>query len=315
MKRSSLSVLVTLLVGGLLIIPACFNPCEWMDASTFDVRGVEWVGNKVGVLGLFTRKEVCSRGGSPGNPGWIAGRRTYYSRDVMFFVDPSTIHQDSQSGWWIVEADSVWVIHQEPRIGGGDLWNDPLGRGWWLGGKLYDHEFNQVLDSLPCNYHTYPVGDTLYYECFTGSTGTQDTLKMRDLNTGKDSALFTFPWIELFAVSPSHQVYFIDGTRDIWEYRLLRWEGGDSFTVVDSPVISFGFKNDTLVVADAPGFVKWVNLTPVDTLVPHGTLCGGGIWKWHGDETVGGCCICVPDQGGMLCGIIPCERLGDGSVP
>ncbi|MCF6191618.1 MAG: hypothetical protein L3J76_00585, partial [Candidatus Hydrothermae bacterium] len=152
----------------------CFrDPCEgkWSDASSFDVRGVEWVGNKAGVLGVFTKREKC-----PNLLGYTY--RTLYSRDVMFFVDPSTIHQD-ENGWWIVEADSVWIIHQEPTIeGGGYLRKDPKGRGWWVAsdistGKvlLYDSTFSHILLSINGGgIAFFPSGDSILF-------GRDDTLR------------------------------------------------------------------------------------------------------------------------------------------
>ncbi len=294
MQRKTLWFMAVMLLAG------CIG--KKGERSGFKIYGVEWVGDKVGVLGLYTRYEVFG--------GGLIGERVEpkYSRDVMFFVDPSTIHQDPESGWWIVEADSVWIIHQVPRLGGGDLWQDPLGRGWWLGGKLYDHQFNQVLDSLPCWEHTYPVGDTLYYLCATGTDATPDTVKRRILSTGTDEVLFTYPIVGLLAADAQGRVYITGGSR------LLRWEGGDSFTVVDSPVVKFGFKGDTLVTEKGYSFYLWFQGILVDSLSISGELRSGQIghcfstWKWFNnmattchEADVVFCASTSQDTGGVVC--------------
>jgi len=270
------------------------------ERSVFKIYDVEWVGEKVGVLGLYTRYEVFG--------GGLIGERLKpkYSRDVMFFVDPSTVHQDPQSGWWLVKADSVWIIHTIPRLGGGDLWQDPLGRGWWLGGKLYDHPFNQVLDSLPCWDHTYLIGDTLYYLCATETGAIPDTVKRRILSTNVDEVLFTYPIVGLLAADPQGRVYITGG------YRLLRWEGGDSFTVVDSPVVSFGFKNDTLVILGGRYFHLILDTAYVGR-IPHEGPFSYGLWKWNKNAAISTGdrmdynppSVCYPSQqGGLQCALI-----------
>ena len=99
------------------------------------VYGADWSEDgRVLVLGRFTDVRVTY--------GWLWGASydTLKNQDVMLWVDPVSR-----------AVDSVWVIHEPGGvIGGYDLWRDPSGRGWWLGGRLYDASFRRIVEELPC---------------------------------------------------------------------------------------------------------------------------------------------------------------------
>jgi len=276
------------------------------ERSVFEIYGVEWVGEKVGVLGLYTRYEVFG--------GGLIGERLKpkYSRDVMFFVDPSTVYHDPQSGWWLVKADSVWIIHTIPRIiHGHDLRKDPKGRGWWVAGylfdesspygqpkiMLYDSTFSQILLSLDGGgISFFPSGDSILF-------GRDDTIRIYDLIRQQEIPLFRRSG--LMEVSPNGKIYIAGSDR-----RLVRWEGGDSFTVIIGTTNNFGFKGDTLVIQGGRYFHFLLDTTYVKR-VPHNGQTTAGLWKWKNNKALATGSeskyplVCIPNQTGeYLCGYI-----------
>ena len=247
------------------------------------VYGADWSEDgRVLVLGRFTDVRVTY--------GWLWGASydTLKNQDVMLWVDPVSR-----------AVDSVWVIHEPGEVlpQGSDFWRDPKGRGWWVSGyqflRLFSADFLQVQKEFPCITYVRAAmslsGDSVIFTCV-------DTLRVYDIVRDTLEEILEYPYSSfLFFAQRGGDGKFYMGVGDpeFTDYHYItRWEGGDSFTVVDSPAIYFGFKQDTLVVMYRSRFYLHYGDSIVDTLHWEGKQWSGAsgncssLWKWHGRNAI-----------------------------